>query len=396
MKKKLAIILDQSDIKTCEFNKYTIFDFIKLFGKIDIIDVSNIVKHQDSKDLFFSNSKQFLIQPNNINELKSILKKENYILMYCLNNRLRFFSINFLLCRLRIKKFIVSNVGYNPENYNFHEKQNFFRKLFIFYNFKIINYFIRFLVLLKILPSYEFFFESSSYVIDSIKNGISYKIKKKISFLDFSYYKKIIKINSRSYDEILRNKSSISNDYIVFIDGMIFDHHDVVIRTGLPNEKLREQYYSVLRKFLNDLQILYEKKVIICLHPSNNFSEKNDDFKGFKIIKFQTVEYINKADVIVFHEGSSIIQGLAMKKKIINLQGSFLSNYINMRCEMYVKALNLKKYNLENYTLETKKVLDSDLIRRCDYYNDYIKKNIISEKNITSTQQIIDYFNKNI
>ena len=143
MKKKLAIILDQSDIKTCEFNKYTIFDFIKLLGKIDIIDVSSIV-NPHNKNLFFSNSEQLLIQPNNINELKFILKKENYILMYCLNNSLKFFSINFLLCRLKIKKFIVSNVGYNPENYNFHEKQNFFRKLFIFYNFKIVNYFIRF------------------------------------------------------------------------------------------------------------------------------------------------------------------------------------------------------------------------------------------------------------
>ena len=66
-----------------------------------------------------------------------------------------------------------------------------------------------------------------------------------------------------------------------------------------------------------------------------------------------------------------------------------------MRCEMYVKTLNLKKYNLENYKLEPKNVLDNDLIRRCDYYDDYIERNIVSEKNITSTQQIINYFNKN-
>ncbi len=395
MKKKLAIILDQSDIKTCEFNKYTIFDFIKLLDKIDIIDVSNMVKSRHSEGLFFSNSQQSLIQPNNINELKSVLKKENYVLMYCLNNSLKYLSINFLLTRIKIEKFIVSNVGYNPENYNFHKKQNLFRKLFIFYNVKIVNYFIRFLVLVRILPRYEYFFESSSYVVDSIKNAMSYNIKKKLSFLDFSYYKKIIKINSRSYDEILRNKSSISQDYIVFIDGMIFDHKDVVIRTGSPIEIQRKKYYSCLRKFLNDLQILYQKKVIICLHPGNILSEKNNDFNGFETIKFQTVEFINKADVIVFHEGSSIIQGIAMKKKIINLQASFLSDYINMRCEMYVKTLNLKKYNLENYKLEPKNVLDNDLIRRCDYYDDYIERNIVSEKNITSTQQIINYFNKN-
>ena len=396
MKKKIAIILNQSDINSCEFNKNTIVDFIKFLKKIEIIDVSNIYKSNKQKNIFFSDFERFLVQPKSLSELKSILKKGNYILMYCLDNSFKFFSINFLLSKLKIQKFIVSNVGYNPENYNFHKKQSFFRKMIIFYNFKIINYFVRILVLLSILPKYEFFFESSSYVIDSIKNGISNKIKKRIPFLDFSYYKKIIKINSRSYDEFLRNKSSISNDYIVFIDGMIFDHQDVKIRSGLPSNELREKYYSLLRNFLNDLQALYKKKVIICLHPSNYFSKKNDDFKGFKITKFQTAEYMTKADVIVFHEGSSIIQGIAMKKKIINLQGSFLSDYINMRCEMYVKTLNLKKYNLENYKLEPKKKLDNDLIKRCNYYDDYIKKNIISEKNITSTQQIINYLKKNI
>ena len=71
MKKKLAIILDQSDIKTCEFNKYTIFDFIKLLGKIDIIDVSNIVKSQDSKDLFFSNK---YVKENGVMTLSQIPK----------------------------------------------------------------------------------------------------------------------------------------------------------------------------------------------------------------------------------------------------------------------------------------------------------------------------------
>ena len=51
--KKNSNYLDQSDIKTCEFNKYTIFEFIKLLDKIDIIDVSNINKSKDKKIYFF-------------------------------------------------------------------------------------------------------------------------------------------------------------------------------------------------------------------------------------------------------------------------------------------------------------------------------------------------------
>ena len=190
MKKKIAIILDQSDIKTCEFNKYTIFEFIKLLDKIDIIDVSNINKSKDKKNLFFSNSQTSIIEAKSINDLKLILKKQNYILMYCLNNSFKYFRINFLLSQLKIEKFIVSNVGYNPENFNFHKNQNILRKLFIFYNFKLTNYFVRFLVLIKILPSYEFFFESSSYVIESIKKGLSNKIKQNFLFWIFHIIKK--------------------------------------------------------------------------------------------------------------------------------------------------------------------------------------------------------------
>ena len=278
MKKKLIIILDQSDINTCEFYKYTIYEFIKLLDEIAIIDVSNINVAKDNKKLFFSDSQINLFQPKCLQELKLILTKEKYILMYCLNNSFKYFRVNFLLSRLKVEKFIVSNVGYNPENYNFHKKQNILRKLFLFYNVKVINYFIRILVLIKILPKYEFFFESSSYVIESINRGISNKIKKRFPILDFSYYKKIIKINSRSYDEVLKSKSSISNDYIVFIDGMIFDHQDVIMRSGIPSKILRDKYYFLLRKFLNELKKLYNKEVVICLHPGNNISITLDFF----------------------------------------------------------------------------------------------------------------------
>ena len=398
MKKKIAIILDLSDMNTFEFNKNTIFDFVKLLDEIYIIDVSKIINLDVKSELLSNIPNSINLKPNNLKELKSILKKENLILMYCLNNDLKYFFINFVISIIGVKKFVISNLGYNPENFNYHEKQKLIEKISIFLKLRFYYYFIRMLILLKIIPRIDYFFESSSYVINSINNGISKKINNRFKWLDLSYYKNVIKINSRSYDYILKNKSSISEDYIVFIDGMLFEHKDRILREGKPDIELRKKYYNTLNNFLKMLENKLKKKVIVCLHPQNLISENNNDFNDFKCIKYKTEEYISKAYIVVFHEGSSIIQAIVSKKKIINLYGEILGNYINKRCNMYSKILNLKSYNLND--LNDLKLIDinsleSDLGSRISNYDRYINENIVFEKNISSSEQIINYFKKN-
>ena len=217
-------------MNTFEFNKNTIFDFVKLLDEIYIIDVSKIINLDVKSELLSNIPNSINLKPNNLKELKSILKKENLILMYCLNNDLKYFFINFVISIIGVKKFVVSNLGYNPENFNYHEKQKLIEKISIFLKLRFYYYFIRMLILLKIIPKIDYFFESSSYVINSINNGIKKKINNRFKWLDLSYYKNVIKINSRSYDYILKNKSSISEDYIVFIDGMLFEHKDRILK----------------------------------------------------------------------------------------------------------------------------------------------------------------------
>lgn len=398
MKNKLGIILDQTDINTIEFNKDTINEFSKLLDNVRIIDVSEIVKtnHLDKNSKILNKLKienMIYLKPLNYNELKKILSEKKFVYMYCLNNSLKYFQINHLISKTKIKKFIVSNLGYNPENFNFHQKQSIFKKIILFLNLRFTYYLKRFLILLNILPKIDFFFEASSFVINSIENGISRKISKKIPWLNFSYYKNVIKINSRFYDEILRNDHAISNKYITFIDGMLFEHKDRIYREGKPNTKSRESYFNSLNFFLEKLSEKYQKKVIICLHPFN-FSDQKKDFPNFECVKYKTMEYINQAEIVVFHEGSSIIQAVALKKKIINLYGNFLGDYINKRCEMYSNLLNLKRYNLEKFSIEKLDVLDANLHERTRSYDNYISENIIYKKNITSSEQIVEYLNQ--
>ena len=71
-----------------------------------------------------------------------------------------------------------------------------------------------------------------------------------------------------------------------------------------------------------------------------------------------------------------------------------MGDYINKRCEMYSNLLNLKRYNLEKFSIEKLDVLDANLHERTRSYDNYISENIIYKKNITSSEQIVEYLNQ--
>ena len=266
----------------------------------------------------------------------------------------------------------------------------FFQKIEIFRQVRVKYYFVRLLVFLNILPKIDFFFESSSFVINSINNGMSKKILKYFPRLNLSYYLNVIKINSRHYDSLIENRYENSEEYIVFIDGKIIDHKDTVMRDKISNEN-RQKYFLCINKFLSDLKKLYNKEVIICLHPKNDFSVAEKDFKDFKCVKFETEKFVSRAFLTVFHEGSNIVQAILLKKKIINLYGKLLGGRVNKRCELYTNMFGLKRFDFENYDLTDKNILVEDLNKITYGYDKYIVDNIVFDKSQKGIDQIINY-----
>ena len=391
MKSKLSIIIDLS-----EENIVMLFDlinnYVKLLGKVNLIDVSKIIKQEAKVDPLMINKNIIIHRPSNISELKNIIKRDNFTLMYCISQSPKYFFINFLVARLKNKIFIISNLGYNPENFNYINR-TFSQRVKIFFNLRLNYYISRLLVLFGILPKIDYFFESSAYVINSINNGLSKKIQEKIPWLNFSYYKNLIKINSKFHDDLFDNRFEVSEKYIVFIDGFIFDHKDRIMRDGKIIISDRKKYYQDLNNLLYNLQNMYKKKIIICLHPHNNISIKNKDFEDFECVKYKTEEFVSKAFIVLYHEGSSVLQAIIQKKKIINLYGNYLGTYINKRCELYAKLLDIKRYDLENYKLDKKETLIKELNACKPNYKKYIEENLIVDRKKTSTKQIIDLLN---
>ena len=374
MKSKLLIIIDLSDENIVMLSGL-IASFVKLLGKVNLVDVSKIIKQKEQVDPLMISKDIIIYRPNNISELKNIIIKDNFTLMYCISQSLKYFFINFLLTRLNTKIFIISNIGYNPENFNYINR-TFSQKIKIFFNLRLSYYITRLSIIFGILPKIDYFFESSSYVINSINNGLSKKIQKKISWLNFSYYKNIIKVNSKFHDDQLNNRFEVTEEYIVFIDGFIFDHKDRIMRDGKIIISDRKKYYQDVNNLLYNLQNMYKKKVIICLHPQNDISITNKDFENFECVKYKPV-----------------LQAIIQKKKIINLYGNYLGTYINKRCELYSKLIGIKRYDLENYKLDEKENIIDELNARKLNYEKYVKENLVVNPEKTSTEQIINHLN---
>jgi hypothetical protein len=186
---------------------------------------------------------------------------------------------------------------------------------------------------------------------------------------------KLIKLE-KNYKKFLNKKKK--EKYIVFVDSCL-DHKDVVKYQGNLKEDKREKYYFLIKNILNTFKKFYKKKIIICLHPKTNKKVIEKYLKGFYITKFNTLFYITRAKIILFHESSAIINAIILKKKIINLYGSIMGPYYKIRNKIYPKLINIPRLNINDCKKIKKKQLNK-FERFNDRYNGYI--NFIKTKDL--------------
>ena len=82
MKSKLSILIDLSDERAVYFNLDSIISLGKLLGKVNLIDVSKIIKQEIKVDPHSINKDLIIHRPNNINELNYVrgLLKSNILI----------------------------------------------------------------------------------------------------------------------------------------------------------------------------------------------------------------------------------------------------------------------------------------------------------------------------
>ena len=308
-----------------------------------------------------------------------------------LGKNIEYFNILFLIKKLNIKLILLQNAGDIPNTGEI-KKKNVIKYTFRFSY--ILNYLIfRFLVFLNIFPVIDLYFECRKSIVKNCQNNTFLKkIENIFPIFNFYYFRKTILINSRSYDELIQNKRKISEKNIIFLDSGFF-HKDRIVREGKVSKKDSIRYFFLLKKFLFNLSRLYKKKVIICLHPSSNYKIYSKYLKKFKITKYKTIEYINKSFLVIFHESSSVLNAIFLKKKIISIHSKTMGSYLNEKIKTYKEKVGLYSFNLDNKNYFNSKKLLSDLNKR--KYTNYIKENINPDGNTPGKIRIINEINKN-
>ena len=94
-------------------------------------------------------------------------------------------------------------------------------------------------------PRIDILFHSDKEIINNLKNGISDKIDKFFGIEKVSYFRKIIKINSKSFDFVSQNKiKNNSRKFIAYIDTPL-DHLDRTIREGKVSNNEKKNFTEI-------------------------------------------------------------------------------------------------------------------------------------------------------
>ena len=401
-KNAVAIIFENDLIQRDIFNPKPDNSHENLYEKLEtfqpygvdgyLIDTSNIFFKKKKESNFIQtkkNNNQYYIKPKNIFELYRISKKIKCVALYMLHDNFKYAHKQLILKILGFKRLSLSKLGYLSDN-SISNNNTAKNKFLYLINFRVKYYFFRFLQIFQIIKSVDFCFEASQKIIDDINNAKSKKIEKLLPFLNLSYYKKKIRINSSVYDNFLRDKPILESKYIVLVDSG-FDHDDRILREGKINSDHRETYYRQLKTVLEKISKMYNKEVIICLHPKINYPNSKyfeEIKKKFRLIKNKTTQFIYKAEIVLFFETSAIITAIMLNKKIINLNSKLMGSYYFKRNNLYNEKINLFQLNLDDLELDNKESLDSLLNTKIMNYENYINENIIFKKNITSNDQV--------
>ncbi len=389
-KKVIGLVTANNDLEiVLKHNLEYIESFSKKFDKFYLLNFVNLKLFNKKINLKISNlklPKNFIIKTfSDKNDALNFFREKQLIGILHLGKSLEYFPIYSFLQKIKSKNILILNLGNygNTAYVNFSYKY-FFKRFEHFYD-KGLNYLFRILTLVNIFPKIDLYFQSDLEIIKNLNRGFSRRFDKKSNYFKISYFRNIIKVNSKSYDYIKKkNIKGKKKSYILFIDTPI-DHTDRTSREGKVSIEDKKKYYSRLGFFLGKLSKLLKMKIIICPHPKMKNSKLY--FKNFNISKKRTIEMIPNARIVIFTLSSAISLSILLKKKILCLQSKFLGDYLTNLSNKYIDSLGLKRINIdEKFSLKKKDMtIDNKTLK---LYDKFILNKLKVDGNISSDKRI--------
>lgn len=371
----------------------------KLFSKSVVVNISKIigekVKDNNFKKILAKNNIDYIC-PSNAEELnnKINIKEKNYGQFKAIFN-LKYYKILRIINKTKIKLIQVNPYSFIFENNSLISKPIKDSARIIF-NIRLKNYFHRIMCALGLYPKIHLHFDCDQKRIDLINSSLTKKIDNYFPILKFSYYKKIIRINSKYYSDFIKlKKNEIEEKYITLIDEPLA-HPDYTIREGLVDYKKKEIYYENLILLLKKIQKTFKKKVIICLHPKAEYHHfKNFKIlqKNFKTVFYRTEYYISKSFLVLNAISSTMNYAIIQNKPVFTIKSRHFANIANDKIEYINEELNFPVINVDNFRKQNfKKLLNNKNKNKDQKKIQLYKKNrLFSEVNVSYLNQVINY-----
>ncbi len=237
------------------------------------------------------------------------------------------------------------------------------------------------------MPKIDIRFVSSKLQKKYFENNKKKIINKFFFNRHFSIYKKLILVNSRSFDIFKKVKRKSNKKLVVFLD-IKADHETNLLLDGKIINKNKHLFYKNLNSFLKWSEKKLSSKIVVCTHPYYNFSERRKIYKDFKVIQGQTKKYIQICNSVFFFHSSAITEAFFLKKNIINLETKILGKHWEHSSNLYPKYAGLKKINIDDKSLYQKLNLKKIIKKKSIKYYIFRKNFLIPDGNNSGFEKI--------
>ncbi len=389
-KKYLAIITQYQEINSIKTTMgFTLKKLSEEFEKIYFINAEKIgfFPPDYNHDIFYIKKSLpnnfILFEPKSINEFSDFLNDKELLVINCFGRYFSSIKIHYILKKFKIKQVQITNVGQN----------NWSQITSIKYPLKKITYntkhFMKNITLILanigLVEKIDIRFLSNKIFLKNIKKSW---IKNFLYTKNFFFARELIEVNSMASDILKIEKKEIKEDYIVHLDASLNYYHETELK-GNVSEKIIQQHYFYLDKFLINLSNIFNKEIIVCIHPRYNLEEHQKYLPNFKIIKFKTREYVYKAFLVTTFDSSAVIDAVLLKKKIIGITSDFMSKNEIEHSKAYSNLIGYMNLNTKEINIEKQTML-KNLNDNIKIYDSYINNFLHFDDNKLGIQKIID------
>ena len=378
MKYKIVLISDSKSINaTLQTHKILITNLLK-FTKIFFLnsDLSKNKKNNFNKKFGFNKNFK-LLNFKNHKEFKFFLDNNNLVIWNNFGFYFKDLYLHLLLKKTHKKQIIISNLGNIQWSLNY-SNENLIISCLRYFQKKIDKVFMMLAIKLCLINKIDTRFQSG---------------KKKLFHQKNFFVKKYRYINSKFYDEYLTKKNQRNNKYITHIDANPNHEDDVRLRGKLENSKIKE-HYNKLNVHLKNLETIFKKKIVICIHPLYDLKKTKNYFPKYPVYKFKTEDFIEKSYLVTFFDSSIIFNAVYLKKNLLILKNKTLGRSLYEKSKKYQRLLNIPYVDISYKQTKNKKKFLLEFDKAKKTMIKYVDSNMLSTQKIPGYMEILNYLDE--